>query len=243
MTLRAPFVALALLLAARAPAAADSTTDEAELRRIVKELGDAIAPGEWAVWDRYLDERVVYAAEDGRVLDRAALKAEFRPLPAGFVGTITPGSFLVRLHGDVAIVSHVDQEQETIHGQALAPKYLTTDTFRRTGGGWKLIARQVLAVPVDPPAIPLSRAKLAPLAGRYQLAPGVVMTVSVDGDHLVAEREGRPRQELRAETDTVFFVPGQPRTRKIFVRDGKGRVMELRDRREGHDLRWTRAPR
>lgn len=232
---------LPLVVATALPAAAE-TADEAELRRSVVELADAIAPGKWEVWDRYLDPRVVYAAEDGRVMDRAQLQAEFQPLPPGYAGTIVPGNFVVRVHGDVAVVTHEDQEQLTLHGETVRPVYLTTDTFLRAAGRWRLIARQVLAVPVDPPAIPLPRGKLAPLAGTYRLGSGPRLTVRVDGDHLVAEREGRPPQEWRAETDSVFFAPGQPRTRKIFVR-ARGRVTEIRDRREGHDLRWIRARR
>ena len=38
----------------------------------------------------------------------------------------------------------------------------------------------------------------------------------------------------------VFFVPGQPRTRRIFTRDAQGRVDGFVDRREGEDIRWTR---
>ena len=38
----------------------------------------------------------------------------------------------------------------------------------------------------------------------------------------------------------VFFVAGQPRTRRIFVRDAQGKVVAFVDRREGEDIRWNR---
>jgi hypothetical protein len=43
------------------------------------------------------------------------------------------------------------------------------------------------------------------------------------------------------ELRDLFFVPGQPRTRRIFTRDAAGRVDGFVDRREGEDVRWRRS--
>jgi hypothetical protein len=43
---------------------------------------------------------------------------------------------------------------------------------------------------------------------------------------------------LKAEAPDVFFVPGQPRVRKIFLRDASGHVTGFVDRREGRDVKW-----
>jgi hypothetical protein len=40
----------------------------------------------------------------------------------------------------------------------------------------------------------------------------------------------------------VFFTPGRPRTRRIFMRAPDGTITGFADRREGTDLNWTRAP-
>jgi len=66
--------------------------------------------------------------------------------------------------------------------------------------------------------------------------------VRPDGDHLVAERTGRAPQLLLPESGDVFFTPGHPRTRRIFLRAPDGGVVGFADRREGTDLVWTRAP-
>jgi hypothetical protein len=39
----------------------------------------------------------------------------------------------------------------------------------------------------------------------------------------------------------VFFVAGQPRTRKIFQRDAAGKITGFVDRREGIDLVWKKT--
>jgi len=43
------------------------------------------------------------------------------------------------------------------------------------------------------------------------------------------------------ESGDVFFSPGHPRTRRIFLRAPDGHVVGFADRREGTDLVWTRA--
>ena len=60
-------------------------------------------------------------------------------------------------------------------------------------------------------------------------------------DGLISQRPDRPETKYQAEIRDVFFVAGQPRTRRIFTRDGNGRVTGFVDRREGEDVRWTRS--
>jgi hypothetical protein len=47
---------------------------------------------------------------------------------------------------------------------------------------------------------------------------------------------------LFRESGDVFFTPGRPRTRRIFMRAPDGTITGFADRREGTDLNWTRAP-
>jgi hypothetical protein len=46
---------------------------------------------------------------------------------------------------------------------------------------------------------------------------------------------------LLAETPDILFVPGQPRIKRIFLRDAKGRITAFIDRREGEDIVWNRT--
>jgi hypothetical protein len=48
---------------------------------------------------------------------------------------------------------------------------------------------------------------LASCAGRYEIFPGFVATVSVDGDALVAQVPGQPPIRATAESDYTFRVP------------------------------------
>ena len=75
--------------------------------------------------------------------------------------------------------------------------------------------------------------------GRYSAAKDLLYLVRRDGNHLVGGREGSALHALLAESPDVFFVAGQPRSRKIFTRDARHKVIAFADRREGEDLVFT----
>jgi hypothetical protein len=194
------------------------------------------------VWDRSLDPGVVDLSEAGDVETKASLIAQLKPLPAGISGHIAMSRFDVKQFGDVAIVLHVDEESEDYFGHPIHAQYMTTATWRLGPDGWKMIASQVYASLVDPPAIELPAGQLDEYVGAYRLTQEIQYTIRRDGDHLVGERTGRPPQSLRVEARDVLFVPGQPRSRKVFLRDAAGKVTRFADRREARDIVWTREP-
>ena len=67
-------------------------------------------------------------------------------------------------------------------------------------------------------------------------------TIRCAGDRLLVERTGQPERIFLAELKDVFFEPGRPRTRRIFLRDAQGRISAFVDRREARDVRWVRQP-
>src|SRR5262249_9307038 len=108
--------------------------------------------------------------------------------------------------------------------------------------GWQLLSEQVAAVLKDPPAVKLTQQQLCEYSGTYSLTAEITTTIGCTADGLTAERSGRkPSQDL-AELKDVFFVAGQPRSRRLLERDAQGRVVAFVDRREGEDIRWTRKP-
>lgn len=236
----AAFLALAVS-EARAQAVADA--NETELRQMTQELLDAIAPGHAEVWQRYTHERLLHIDENGIVRDKKGLLAELMPLPPGLVGRIEIDQFKVAIHDQVAVVAHEDQEYLDYHGQALRSRFRSTDTWLRTPEGWRLIAQQTAAVLKDPPAATLTTQQLCAYNGVYSLTKEITATVRCAEGGLTVERTGRPAAaKYVPEGIDVFFVAGQPRTRRIFVRDDQGKVTGFVDRREGEDVRWVRTP-
>jgi hypothetical protein len=213
-----------------------------ELRRNTQRLLDAIASGDVAVWDGFLDTAALQVDENDVVRRKPEMLAELKPLGPGLVGHIDIDDFRAVVSGDVAVVTHEDDETLEYHGQMLRSRFRMTDTWHKTPAGWRLLAEQVLAVLQDPPSVALDGATLCSYAGRYALTPAIVATIRCDGDRLLVEREGQPERTFLAEVKDVFFEPGQPRTRRIFLRDARGRIRAFVDRREARDVRWVRQP-
>jgi hypothetical protein len=221
--------------------AAAQSSAETELRRIIQEMLDAVAPGNGKVWERYLHERVIRVDETGMVHTKKELLAEFTPLPAGLVGRMAIDRFRIETHGDIAVVAYEIQEHLDYHGQILRSRFRVNDTWLKTEKGWQLLAEQVAAVLKDPPSVKLTQQQLCEYSGSYSLTAEINSTIRCTQDGLIAERTGRPSSHYLAEVEDVFFVAGQPRTRRIFVRDAAGKVTGFVDRREGEDVRWKRG--
>jgi hypothetical protein len=233
-------LAIVLTLALQA-APAQATPLSALLREKDQALLDAVATGDRAVWERTLTADATYVDESGNVLTRDQLLAELSPLPPGISGHIAIADYKVRQIGDTAVVVHRDEEREDFHGQKLTANYLTTGTWVRRDGEWKLAMVHVHVMNSDPPAITVPASTLDEYVGRYRAAPDLVWAIRREGAGLVGGREGGTARPLLVEMRDVLFVPGQPRSRKLIQRDAQGRVTGFLDRREGHDIRWTRV--
>lgn len=235
-------VIAAVFIAGAAVAAETGESPQAVLQRQAQELVDAVSSGKSAVWERYLDENVRYVDESGAVSTKKQMVEGIRPLPDGVSGTIEVRDFDASVHGDVAVATYVLDENESYHGHKLHCQYRETDTWKKTSGGWRLIAAQVLALRTDPPAVVLPGALRSEYCGRYELASGITYEIVAKGDALEGTRSGRKPEELRAEAPDVLFVPGDPRYRRIFLRGPDGRITGFAERREAWDIVWTRLP-
>jgi hypothetical protein len=238
-TMQWPRVAVLVLAACRTVPHVPDDSD-AILGRQAQELLDAVTAGDAKVWDRYLDPQIIYVSEAGELETKASLLPQITPLPAGITGKIAIGKLQIHRFGDTAVVMHVDEESESYFGHPLHDQYMTTQTWHYGEGGWKLVGTQVLATLIDPPAIELPADQLDDYVGTYRLTDSITYAITRDGATLVGQRSDRKAQPLRVEVKDVLFVPGQPRTRKIFLRDAHGQIDRMADRRESRDVVWIR---
>jgi CubicO group peptidase (beta-lactamase class C family) len=84
-------------------------------------------------------------------------------------------------------------------------------------------------------AIKVDQKILASYVGQYQLAPSLVITVTIEGDKLYAQASDQPRIELLAESETEFFVTAVD-AQATFVKDEKGQVTELILHQNGRNI-------
>ncbi len=221
--------------------AASRSAAGAELRRNTQALLDAVAPGDTAVWNRLLDSAAIQVDESDVVRNKKEILEGLRPLGPGLTGHLDIDDFRLVLRGPVAVVTHEDREYLDYHGQIIRSRFRLTETWVKESVGWREIASQVLAVQQDPPAIRLDHAALCRLAGQYALTDSIVAAIRCVGDSLVMVRAGRADRTFLPEARDVFFEPGQPRTRRIFLYDAQGQVSGFVDRREERDVSWKRV--
>jgi hypothetical protein len=232
------FAPIVLLILSLSPALAD---DHALITTQMQDMSDAIAVGNVAVWDKYVDADVIYAEEDDTYKGKADVLKEITPLPKGLSGEIKIDLLSYHEDGDVAVALFRQNETEHYFGQTIFAKYLTNTTWRKRADGWKLIAGQVLAEKTDPPAIVLPASQLAQYAGTYRLKDSEpTYTLTLENGKLMATRNGRKPATWNAEVPDVFFIAGDPRIRKIFQRDASGKVTGFIERRESWDIVWVK---
>jgi hypothetical protein len=232
------FVTLGLLLVT--PALAD---DRAVITQYEQQMVDAVATGDVAVWDKYLDAGLIYAEEDDSYKGKAEMLKEIRPLPKGLGGEIKVALLSYAEDGDTATALFRQVETEHYYGQTIHANYLTNTVWKKRANGWKQIEGQVLAERTDPPAMTVAPAQLAQYAGSYKLKDSdPVTSLAVTDGKLMGTRGTHKPTEWKQEAPDVFFIPGDNRIRKIFQRDASGHITGFIERRESWDIVWVKQP-
>jgi len=235
-TMRFPTLALLAILAS--PALAD---DRALITQQEQQMADAIAAGNVAVWDKYLDAGVIYAEEDDSYKGKAEMLKEIRPLPKGLSGEIKVVLLSYAQDGDTAVALFRQVETEHYYGQTIHANYLTNTVWKKRAKSWRQIEGQVLAERTDPPALTTTPEALAAYAGTYKLKDSEpTYTLAVTDGKLMGTRGTRAPAEWKEEAPDVFFIPGDNRIRKIFQRDASGHVTGFIERRESWDIVWEK---
>ncbi len=132
-----------------------------------------------------------------------------------------------------------------VHGRGEDVLLRSLHVYVRRGDAWLWAGGQSTRLPTRPrPSAQLSPALREAYSGRYEVGPGRVLTVRVEGETLKALVPGFREAELipRSETEFAWFNPEvNLDAALVFVRDDAGRVTHAVYRREGQEV-W-RAPR
>jgi hypothetical protein len=237
--MRFPLLLLASYFFLYSVIAAEPAITEQELVHRTQELLDALVTGDQVPWKKYFADDCIFSDEKGRTLGKPGLIADITPLPAGYSGTLKIGNVESRIIGDAAVLSYDANETETIFGQKLRARYHVTDTWLRRNGDWQIIASQAFRYYEDPAIGQADVKKFADYAGTYEIAPGQTRIVTVEGDKLFIERNGK-KEQLLPETTDLFFRKGIE-GRILFQCDANGRVDSLIDRRNNEDIVWQKT--
>ncbi|NIM49537.1 MAG: serine hydrolase [Gemmatimonadales bacterium] len=144
-------------------------------------------------------------------------------------------SHLVRFpeHGfAIAVLSNLASFNPSQTAQRVADVYLAD---------YLVVAEQELTEEEPGAAAAVDPAIYDDYVGVYELQPGLVVTVTRDGDRLMADATGQPTVELHPESDTTF-VAREVDARVTFHRDAAGEVSSLTVLQSGQEAEAKRIP-
>lgn len=203
-------------------------------------LMDALAPGNKAPWQAVMDEGCVVTSEEGQVLTKEEFLGDLRPLPTGLTGGIAVRDLTVQEFPIFAVVRYLADEWESVFGQRLTTRYRVTDTFRKAGSTWKMVASHIAVVTTDPPAQPVATDRWPALAGRYRLLPdGWIFHVVYRNGKLYGGRDAAKLKPLIPMTSDAFVLQGSL-GEWLFAIDKSGRATHIVNLRKFEPLVWTR---
>lgn len=232
-------IVAASTLAARSILAAEDVSSI--LLHKTEEFSDAGQRGDGVAMGKMLDDRVIFFNEGGDQASKSDMASATPSAPNGITTHMTVTDWHCEVHGNVAVASFIDDQQQDFHGQPFHARYRSVETWLREGDDWKMVGSETIALHDDPRTVQLPSATLDDYVGTYTAAPGVTFTFARSGDDLTASTAGGAPTIQRAEVRDVFFTPGRARFTKVFERNASGRVVGFFLRREGHDIHFTRV--
>ncbi len=157
----------------------------------------------------------------------------------GLAGSITVKDLTVQELPGFAVVRYLADERETVFGQKLAVQYRITNTYRRDGKDWKMVASHLSVVTQDPPTLAVSGTEWPSYAGTYRLLPdGWTFTVELREGQLYGGRDSKKLMPLLPLTSDAFVLSGSL-GEWLFVTE-KGRAVRIVNVRKFQPLVWTR---
>jgi hypothetical protein len=204
-------------------------------------LMNAIAVGDKAPWDKVLDPRAILITEEGEVITKADFLKNLRPLPQGLAGGIAVKELSVEEFGSMAVARFLADEWETVFGQRITTKYRITDTFRREGSSWKLVASHASVVTADPPAQAVDKTDWPAFAGDYQLLPnGWTFHVVLRDGELYGGRDPNDLRRMIPMAPNAFVRAGTL-GEWIFVQGRDRKPTQILNLRKFEPLVWMRV--
>jgi ketosteroid isomerase-like protein len=139
------FALAVLLLAVCGRAFGDQTSDERDLKQLVKDLNAAIVKADTAFLERILDQDYVHYRPRGTVENRAQYLENRKTGNVNFESLVAD-DVKVRFYGDAALVTYRSTAKGKDQQGAIDEQRLWTRVFVRRDGRWQLVHSQGTSV-------------------------------------------------------------------------------------------------
>ena len=212
-------------------------TDEQELKEITRKRLDAEASRDVTYLSRIYADDLSVANTEGRLASKEVVLTNMKRASESIKRSSRLEQTRVRVVGDTAIVTGINNVEMQIGNQKRKDKVRFTDTYVRRQGNWQLLATHSSRMPLERQAASVDPKIYDAYAGEYELASGLVLMVMREGDRLMTQTSGQPdKAELLPESETTFFYRGS-NTSMIFHKDTTGKVTHMVFKDQGQEIR------
>jgi ketosteroid isomerase-like protein len=214
------------------PPSRDPSTEVIATMRNIRAASQA---GDVRAWSDQVADNCIFVEPTGH------LQSKTRHTPAlAASGALKITSDLsdmkVQQFGDTAVLTYVEKVTTEVNSNTTRSVVRFAEVYRRKGEGWMLILSTETPVP-QRQAIKLDPTMCDDYLGQYEIAPGLIGTVSREGNRLFLRGTGwKQAYELVPFEKDKFFVTEFEITEIIFVRDDQGKVIQQVSRTNGQDM-------
>lgn len=214
--------------------------DEQELKEITQKRFDAESSRDLNYLSRVYSDELSIASTEGRISSKEAALGNMKQALEGVKRLFRLEQIRVRVVGETAIVTGINNIEVHIGNQERKGKVRFTDTYVRRQGDWQLLASHSSRMPLERQAAKMDPKIYDAYVGEYELGPGLTITVTREGDRLMTQTSGQPdKVEIHPESETTFFYRGSNAS-VIFHKDTKGKVTHMVLKDQGQEIRAKR---
>ncbi|HJQ70913.1 MAG TPA: DUF4440 domain-containing protein [Blastocatellia bacterium] len=214
--------------------------DEQQLKEISQKRVDAESSRDLDYLSRIFANELSIASTEGRVSSKEVTLGNMKRTSESIKRSFRLDQVRVRVVGDTGVVTGIKNIVRHVGNQEERSKVRFTDTYVRREGNWLLLASHSSRIPPERQAAKVDTRVYDAYVGEYELAPGLVFTVTRESDKLLTQTSGLPDKiELLPESETTFFYRGANGS-VIFHKDTTGKVTHMLLKDQGQELRAKR---
>ena len=234
-------VMMAVTLTAFGQASADEQRNKTieEVKKAARELAGAVSRRDEAALNRLLADDYIFTHSTGDVNDKAQRISNIKENKLPTVESASRDDVRFRVYGDTVIITSRTNQKSELNGVPREIQFRGIVVWVRQQGRWQLAAQQSTRVQPERKTIALDPKTLNVYVGQYEVAPGRLYTVTLEGGTLIA-RGSQREFTLMPESETQFFIEGLD-GHWTFYKDEKGQVTDVGVRiGTGQEMRWKK---
>ncbi len=217
-----------------------------ELMELVHKRIEAFDSGDTSIWSPYVANEYIIATPTGKVITKEEVMKGFGPPLQGYKDVFRFEEVHVIKDSNIAVMSYRIKEHEWWGSQDNdVPDLRKTDTYIFKDGRWLILASHETFYPPERKAITINPKIYETYAGRYQVMPSLVYTISKENNKLmIRENSSTDKTELFPLSKNVFFC--SPDTGffneggvgfVVFNNDRNGRITHILFSRYGAEIK------